>query len=95
MSHLLTRKHTYATLSVDVCLNSSEECLNTALIWIRANYPRSQLREVPHYYTRLVPDMLLVSNRKEAALSQIRLKLQLCHKIFKFCPLVIEEFTGG
>lgn len=61
-----------------------------ALIWIRANYP-----ERSSSLLHTVPDMLLLGNRKEAALPQIRLKLQLCCKIFKSHPSVIEEFTGG
>lgn len=59
-----------------------------ALIWIRANYPRSQ-PERSSLLLHMVPDMLLLGNRKEAALPQIRLKLQLFHKIFKSHPLVI------
>lgn len=78
----------------NVCLNSSEECSDMALIWIRANYPRSQ-PERSSSLLHTVPDMLLLGNRKEAALPQIRLKLQLCHKIFKSHTSVIEEFTGG
>lgn len=49
--------------SGNVCLNSSLECLNMALIWIRANYPHSQ-PERSSSLLHMVPDMLLLGNRK-------------------------------